>query len=399
MKLGIVSDIHIGGSYLLGRLDPTTQLNSRLIDFSNTFDSIIDKFVEKDVEVVIIPGDCYETRHPTSEQLNVFSKCLHRAIAKNLKIFIVCGNHDILSATSTTTLDIFKSLHVPNISIFSNFASHTLYDEYNKPINLIFMPFRDRRMMNTRTVPEAIDAVEKKISGLCSSVSGLKLGVGHFMVDKPIVGESWAPSVNGLILPINLFNQFDAVVMGHVHRHAILKEKDPLIIYAGSMERVSFGEKDHKKVSLIFDTGDLIHPEIIESSVRNIYEISLDYSREDKSYKGQITDKIIEDIDKFNKKNSIIDSVVRLIVKIQENDLYHINQNKLKEHFTNKQVNYLMPLQISSVNFRNLRNKKITEDLDGKKAMSSYIQSLVEPEHIKQRIIKLANKVIDEVEK
>ena len=55
------------------RIDQKTQLNSRLLDFSNTFNGIIDKFASRDVKIVVLAGDIFETRRPTSAQLNVFS--------------------------------------------------------------------------------------------------------------------------------------------------------------------------------------------------------------------------------------------------------------------------------------------------------------------------------------
>jgi len=45
-----------------------------------------------------------------------------------------------------------------------------------------------------------------------------------------------------------------------------------------------------------------------------------------------------------------------------------------------------------------LRNKEITEDVSGKKAMASFIKTLVEPEETKKKLIKFANNIIEEVE-
>jgi len=166
MKIGIIGDTHFGAGYNLGKLDPRTQFNSRLIDFTDTFNQIIDMFVERDVKLVIITGDVFETRHPTSAQLNAFSKCVQGAINKGLEIAIVVGNHDQQRTISTTTVDIFDSLETPGISVYPNFGIHTTRDEHGNNINCVLMPYRDRRMMGTKTNADAIKEIENKLKEL-----------------------------------------------------------------------------------------------------------------------------------------------------------------------------------------------------------------------------------------
>src|SRR5690349_5989057 len=141
MKIGVIGDTHFGAAYNIGRTDADTQLNSRLIDFSNTFNGIIDRFVSKGVEILVLTGDIFETRHPSSAQLNAFSKCLKRAEALGLEIVIVVGNHDQQRHIDTTTVDIFNHLEMPNISVFPNIGIKTFKDEHGKEFHLVLMPY------------------------------------------------------------------------------------------------------------------------------------------------------------------------------------------------------------------------------------------------------------------
>ncbi len=50
MKIGIIGDTHFGAGYNMGKLDPKTQLNTRLLDFSNTFNTVIDEFIKRGVK-------------------------------------------------------------------------------------------------------------------------------------------------------------------------------------------------------------------------------------------------------------------------------------------------------------------------------------------------------------
>ena len=117
-----------------------------------------------------------------------------------------------------------------------------------------------------------------------------------------------------------------------------------------------------------------------------------------KYFKHNITNKILLDIEKFHMKWNIKDSIVKLTAKVKDNDLYHVSHSQIKEKILEKKVKYLCPLQISAVSFRKLRNKEITEDVSGKKAMASFIKTLVEPEETKKKLIKFANNIIEEVE-
>ena len=78
MRIGFIGDPHFGAGFNLGGRDPETQHNTRLIDFSNTFNSIVDGFVAKNVTHIIIPGDIFETRQPSAAQISSFSKCVRR---------------------------------------------------------------------------------------------------------------------------------------------------------------------------------------------------------------------------------------------------------------------------------------------------------------------------------
>jgi exonuclease SbcD len=59
-----------------------------------------------------------------------------------------------------------------------------------------------------------------------------------------------------LVLPLHLFKnpQWDYVALGHIHRHQELEpERYPPVVYAGSIERIDFGEEREDKGFVIAD--------------------------------------------------------------------------------------------------------------------------------------------------
>lgn len=397
MKIGFCGDPHMGGSQGLGRIDFDTQLNSRLLDFSITFNGIIDKFVERGVKVGVLLGDSYDVKNPPPAVVNVFSKCLMRAVNNGMRMLLLVGNHDQQRAISTTSVDIYNSLNMNNIISFPEFSVYTLKED-GEEVHLVMMPYRDKNMFPGAFLPEqAIEMMRKDIQGLTANLKGKKIAVPHFMIGRTITGEtSEIFSINELVLPINIFDGFDATIGGHVHKHEVI-QKEPLIMYAGSMDKISFGEKDHTKVSIIFDTKTN-EVEIIPSPVRELYEMNFDYSTGDKEYKAQINDKIIADIEEYAKEKSIEDTIVKLVIKLKENDSYHVNQERLREFILSKKVNHLVPIQISTVSTRNLRNKEITEDTDSKTAMGKFIKALSETDTMKKKLLKAAEEIIEKVD-
>jgi exonuclease SbcD len=390
MKIGIIGDQHFGSGFNLGKIDPETQLNSRLLDYEKTFNTLIDQFEDRGVESIILTGDCFETRNPHPSQLNVLCKCLTRATDKGMKIYIVVGNHDQTRGTLTTSVDIFNHLQIPNIRVFQEPAIQSIDD-----FHLIFMPFRDRIMMNSDTHETAYQLLRDQIQGLIKDKTGTKILVGHFMLEK--TEEDNNPDSFGikeLVLPLDIFAGIDVVVMGHIHRHEVKSEANPVIIYSGSMEKNTFGERDHEKVSIVIDTNAPNKYDIIETKTRPLVELNFDYS-ELEPFKDQITEKILEDVDA---SGSIKDAIVRLIAKVKDVDLFHVKHQKIKEHLNSADIHNLMPLQISASTIRQLRNKNINENTGAKKAMMTFLDGTSESDPIKEKLKKAAAQIIEEIE-
>ena len=114
MRLLHFSDIHIGMENY-GKLDPETGLSSRLVDFFNTFDFIVDKALEENVDAVVFAGDAYKTRDPNPTQQRGFGERISK-LAKKIPVILVVGNHDTPNATGkANTLDIYSALEIDNV--------------------------------------------------------------------------------------------------------------------------------------------------------------------------------------------------------------------------------------------------------------------------------------------
>ena len=64
IKLLHFADLHLGVENY-GRIDPSTGLSTRVLDFLHAFDRVVDYALENEVDLVIFAGDAYRTRDPT----------------------------------------------------------------------------------------------------------------------------------------------------------------------------------------------------------------------------------------------------------------------------------------------------------------------------------------------
>ena len=395
--IGIIGDTHFGAGYNIGKVDVNTQLNTRLLDFSTTFDNIIDKFVQNDVETVFLTGDIFETRHPTAAQLNEFSKCAQRAMGMGLKLVIVIGNHDQMRHISTTTVDLFAKLKLPALTVYQDMGVHRL----NDTTSVILMPYRDKRMLELQSHDEAVAALKASLSKTLESLVGQTvIVIGHYMFERGNAEfDMPSSSMNELMLPTDMFDGCDAVIMGHQHKPGVLSKSNPVIIYSGSMDKVSYGERDHTKISIVMDEGSPSDYKILKSNTRNLYELSFDYLDDKAEYGAGINDKIKADINDFDSTNPMLNAIVKLSVRMKETDLHYINHSSIKEFVMGKNVHCCTGIHTSSISYRQLRNSNITELLSGKLAFGEYLDGVdMDSDKLKKSVLKYGKEIIDMVE-
>ncbi|MCK4863091.1 MAG: exonuclease SbcCD subunit D [Dehalococcoidales bacterium] len=267
MKIIHFADLHLGVENY-GRIDPTTGLSSRLNDFLSALDQLIDYALENNVDLVLFCGDAYKTREPSQTQQREFAKRINRLATSNIPVFLLAGNHDMPNASwRATTTEIFDTLAVKNIYVSSNRP-----DIYNIPtdsgtVQVVSLPWLRRstllshedtknlsleqvnqRMQEalTRVISDKAAALDTTLPAILAAhvwVTGAKVGSESLMS----IGQEPAVLLSNIALPA-----FDYIALGHIHKHQVLSENPP-VVYAGSLERVDFGEENDEKGFYVVD--------------------------------------------------------------------------------------------------------------------------------------------------
>lgn len=256
------ADLHVGMENY-GRLDPMLGVSSRVRDFLDRLDEVIEYALGHEADLVVFAGDAFKTRDPNTTQQREFGRRIKR-LADAVPTFMLVGNHDLPgSASKATSVDIFQALDVPNV-VVGNTADSQVFRTRRGPIYLAWVPYpmrnrllaqEDHRGKSFSELDAALrDAVAAIVQDLTREAAGHDMPrvlVGHFSVSGATFG-----SERSVMLGHDLAIQratlsdpvWDYVALGHIHKHQDLNPGGrPPVVYSGSLERIDFGEEGEPK--------------------------------------------------------------------------------------------------------------------------------------------------------
>jgi DNA repair protein SbcD/Mre11 len=246
MKLLQTGDTHIGMSNY-SKLDPETGLDTRLLDFLNTLDFIVDTAIKEKVDAFIFTGDAYKTRDPSPTQQRGFGERIRKIAKAGIPVVMVVGNHDTPNAEGkANTLDIYSALEIDNVWV-SRKPEFLNISTKSGNLQVITAPWLHKA--DFKTLGDKLLSMYEKIKPEEPAIL-----VGHLEVEGASMGsEKGLAIANDVTVPLTLLTdrKLSFVALGHIHKFQELY-KNPPVVYAGSPERIDFGEaKEDKGVVLI----------------------------------------------------------------------------------------------------------------------------------------------------
>ncbi len=261
LRIAHLADTHIGMENY-GRVNSATGLNSRLDDFLRSLDQALDAALAEKVDLVVLAGDVYKTRDPTPTHQREFAKRVHRVVGAGVPVFIAAGNHDVpLSVGRATSVDIFRALDVRDVTVARSLGAHCV-ETRSGPVQILAFPWTLRSVLaalpeyKNRTIAEMnqamIDLNRERLRELAGELDPRlpTLVVGHAHLFGARVGaERLLTMGSDPMYDLTTFDVpgVDYVAMGHIHKHQAMGWGDPPIVYAGSIDRVDFGEEHEDK--------------------------------------------------------------------------------------------------------------------------------------------------------
>ena len=266
IKLLHLADLHLG-TETYGRLDSSTGLSTRLADFGRCFDEAVEYALTQNVDLVVFAGDAYRSRDPSPTHQREFAQRIRRLAGAGVAVLLVAGNHDTPAAPGrASSVDIFETLSVPGVQVARRPGTLVVRTRQG-PVQAVALPWPQRSALlsreehKNRTVEE-INAllVERVTQIIAQEAAGLDPALPAILVAHlSVAGATLGSEIKfrfgqDFTVPLSALanSAFDYVALGHVHRHQVLHASPP-VVYAGSLERVDFGEEREAKGFVVIE--------------------------------------------------------------------------------------------------------------------------------------------------
>lgn len=391
-KTLIIGDVHLGAGLSIGKPSIGGSLNSRVSDQVRVLNWAQDVAIINQVDRIIITGDIFEEVKPDSYLVVIFIDWLKNCVLNGIDVHIIAGNHDLERAGSryTSVLDIIDISDMSGIFIYNK-----IYTLNTPGVSFTLIPFRDRRSLSCENVPDAIEKIAACLPFESAEIpfGNKKVIVGHLAIEKSFFTDEIDDLTNELMVPISMFNDYDHVFMGHVHKPQVLSKNNPYVAHIGSLDISNFGETDQQKILILYDPSLKDNFKEIPVPTRPLRRIRLDVP------KGKdTTNFILDSISNMEKVAPFKNSIVKLEIKILDSESSELDRSKI--------TNLLYSLgsyHISS--FSESRNVSVVSDdkkhiddsaIDPKVAVKLYADLLDHKDDEKNEFISLCNELIEE---
>jgi len=274
MKFIHLSDLHIG---------KRVNEYSMLEDQEYILTKIINITYEENADCVIIAGDVYDKPSPSAEAVQLFDDFLVRLSEKNLKVFVISGNHDSPERIAFANKLMKKSGIYMSPVYNGDILPVALEDEYGT-VNIWMLPFvkpaHVRRYNVDSEINSYTEAVKIAIDKLNIDETKRNVMITHQFVTGADICESEELSVGGTDnVDVSVFESFDYTALGHIHRPQNCKSER--VRYCGTPLKYSFSEASDKKsvtVVELKEKGTLEINTIPLSPMRDMVELKGKYN-------------------------------------------------------------------------------------------------------------------------
>jgi len=281
------ADFHIGYRSYTKR-DDDTGMNLRMKDMYDAFDHVCDFVTTRnDVGIMIVAGDFFNSIRPSNFAYNHIIGKLNEVTHRGIAVCIVGGNHDTpKNMYSVSPLDVIE--HVDGV--------HVCTGDYH---------YEDIEGVRVHMVPYCLDK-ETLVENLNRAGANLYTGRnilalhGSVMDFKVLEHDEVLLDRNEVL---DLSQTFDYVALGHYHDSVEVADH---VWYAGSLERMSWNEKNDSKGFVVYDTVTK-EVEQIEYDARQMYELE-PYDVNDLPLTSSLTRAVLEHIE----QEGISDKICRM---------------------------------------------------------------------------------------
>lgn len=366
MKILHTADWHLGKR--LYRHDLTD-------DHARFLDWLSDTIEERQIDVLLIAGDVFDTTNPNDGSMQLYYQFLTRMLPLQRTIIITGGNHDSPSKLNAPR-DLLRNLNIHVVGCTNGNCTDEVLRLVNGSAELLVaaVPYlRDsdlRQSISGQTYEDRIEAVRmgirnhyERIADHCAAqYAGVPLlAMGHLYVNGATVSESereiHAVGGQAAFAPDHFPAGFDYVALGHIHVPQRVGSGES-VRYSGSPIPLSFGERDNRH--------HVLELTLIDGKITNIESLAVPRCRLLKRVSGTL-DEVREHFEQIELPEGLT-TLVEVLVEEENESL------ATRIHFEQLQRDYAQaPFRIvkSRLTFRSKR-----KGLDSLYAIDTHLQDL-----------------------
>lgn len=279
MKLLHIADLHFGKSLH----------ECSLIEEDQPYwkDKFLELVSREKPDAVLIAGDVYDRSTPSGEAVKLLDEMITELSEKNIKVFMVSGNHDSGQKLSFGS----RLLEKQNIyisGILSEELMHvTLYDEYG-PVTFWMMPYifpaLAASVLKDNTIHDYDTAVRRILEKQNIDFSQRNVIIAHqnVTVNGAEAERGGSETMVGGVGAVDYtaFDGFTYAALGHIHAAQPVGRNE--VRYAGSPLCYHFSEtKQNRKGPVLIELGDVNEAPktdvILIEPLHNMREITCDF--------------------------------------------------------------------------------------------------------------------------
>jgi exonuclease SbcD len=259
MRILHTSDWHIGQKiYDQNRIDEHTQF----------LDWLLDIIIQKNVDVLLISGDIFDSSVPSAEATDLYYRFLFDLYQKTrAHAVIIAGNHDS-AVRLAAPAQFLKMGRIYVVGGIRESPQECVIRLDEKMISFAAVPYlnegdilshvsQEAEMARSLRYREAIRMIyEDCVSSM--PVDDIHILMGHFFLHGGTGGESerlvqigGTQPVRTDDLPLNV----DYIALGHLHRPQRIQNSACPIVYPGSPIPLTFKESEYDKKVFVVDIG------------------------------------------------------------------------------------------------------------------------------------------------
>lgn len=297
-----LADAHLDSPFQGLSFLPSNEFKNIKQSTQKSFTKAIDTALDRNVDLVLIAGDTFDSAHPSPQSQLFFSREIKRLTDQKIQVVMILGNHDYLNP---------NEMLLPQTPYFKLLGSNEEVEEFESKTK------EDFRYTVVGFSYQHNHIETDKISEFPKKGDNFTIGLMHAGTKTTTNYQNvYAPFTTAEIKDLN-YNYF---ALGHIHLRQTLSE-DPLIVYSGNLQGRHINEQGSKGVyiGIVDETTKKVSLDFIETApiIWQMATLTLDQEISQKD----LTRQIVEILTKKNVRKTLFGLTIEGAQYLSEKEL------------------------------------------------------------------------------